>query len=369
MSGIKNKNIVEASVSGGVNEELRDLLLKRSHYVQMFENGTVKEVIQYYHTTKAELMRRVARLEQYGTGFTLQYRLDRLNSQIQEIDTILRNATDDAIRDFSYNFNGFANDQNEFTQGILRDNFGKINVNISSIPLQHVVEIVNTPIGGATYAERMINRYGEDLFLIKQELTQAVIQGQDMAKAGRRLFGRGIGLGGTIGERNAQQLLMIARTEIQRIQNSVNHRIYEENSDILKGEQYVATLDDRTCISCGVLDGKVFYFNKNPVSLSEQPPIHPLCRCTLAPITKSWRELGVNANEVSPGTRASFSGQVPEVLRYRDWLKAQESRSPGFALDILGPKRYKLWTEGRVNFEQMATSNRILTLEELRNKM
>ena len=96
------------------------------------------------------------------------------------------------------------------------------------------------------------------------------------------------------------------------------------------------------------------------------PPRHPRCRCTLVPITKSWKELGVDAEEVPDSTRASFDGQVPATETYPDWLKRMEEEEPGFALDVLGPKRYGWWKAGKIEFKEMVRGNKILTVEQLK---
>ena len=349
------------------NEKLRDFLLKHPHYVHRFENGTIKELIDHYDTAKSELMRRIARLEDYGTGYTLEYRLDRLNQQLREVDIILKNATDNAVAQLSYNLNEFASLEKDYYENLLSNVFKPVNINITRIPFAQVNQIVGTQLGGALYSDRMYKHYGDNVFKMKTALTQSVIQGEDMAKAARRLLGIGRGIGGVIGNEIAKQSMVIARTEIQRVSNAVSKEIYDSNQDILKGVQATATLDDKTCIQCASIDGNIYYYAKNPPNFIY--PLHPLCRCTFVPITKSWKELGINADEVSAGTRASFSGQVPDTLTYNDWLKQMNKSDPGFVKDILGPKRYGYWKPGKLKLKQMATTNKILTLDQLKKKI
>jgi len=348
-----------------INNELADLLLKRPHYIHMFENGTIQNLITHYNTAKGELLSKIQRLEDVGQGYTLPQRLEMLNSRVREIDAVLKNATNDSINEFSYDLHQFAGIERDFYRDMLSGVMKPIGVNIVDIPLQHVVEMVETPIGGLLYSERMIQRYAESVWNIKQELTQSLIQGEDMAKAGRRLFGQGAALGGVVGERLMKQSSVIARTEIMRVSNSVSQAIYEANKDIIKGLEFCASLDDRTCLACGAMDGKVFYFEKGRISTNQRPPLHPLCRCCMLPITKSWRELGVKADEVPPSTRASFSGQVPATEKYGNWLRRMNIEDPAFVKNILGPKRYDLWNQGKLVLTEMAKDNRVLSLADL----
>ena len=92
------------------------------------------------------------------------------------------------------------------------------------------------------------------------------------------------------------------------------------------------------CPVCGSLDGKVFNVGEGP-----RPPAHASCRCTSYPITKTWRQMGIDADELPAGTRASMNGQVPQSTDYPTWLGRQ---SAAFQDDVLGPTKAKLFREG-----------------------
>lgn len=372
-----------------INQDLRDLILKRSHMIYMFENGMIKDMVDPFNRAKTEMMSKIAKLEDYGQGWTLQYRMDRLNSQLREIDTVLKYANDEGIGIVSNYLNEFGQTEKEFYDNLLADKFGTIGIGINKLPIEQIHEIVNTPIGGLKYHERMIKRYDDSMFDIKSNLTQSIIQGEDMAKASRRLLGQGKEIGGIVGNRLMQQSQTIARTEIMRVSNSVAERIYNQNTDILKGNQWLSTLDHRTCISCGALDGKIFYFNKGMVPPPR--PLHPNCRCTLVPITKSWAELGADQKIQEPdastrpftytgdkplpgsrqylGQKDKWAGDILDTEFYPQWLKRMDGQDPAFVKGILGSKRYDLWQSGKIEFKEMVKNNRILRLDELGGKI
>lgn len=120
---------------------------------------------------------------------------------------------------------------------------------------------------------------------IKRSLTQALIQGEGMEKARARLVKElGITPGQTKNYKGSMyRALLIARTEIQRAANLGALTVYEQNRDVLRGYEFIATRDERTCPICGGLDGKVFEFNSPEAKL---PPsdTHPGCRCTIVPV-------------------------------------------------------------------------------------
>ena len=58
-------------------------------------------------------------------------------------------------------------------------------------------------------------------------------------------------------------------------------QFYRSQQDVLVGMGMCATLQFRTCLVCGVLDGMQYTFEQHPPRL----PLHPGCRCILLPVT------------------------------------------------------------------------------------
>ena len=70
------------------------------------------------------------------------------------------------------------------------------------------------------------------------------------------------------------------------------------------------------------------------------------CRSTTVPVTKSWKKLGIDLEEIPAGTRASMNGQVPETLTYYEWLKTQ---SKNIQNEVLGIKKGELFRQGKLS--------------------
>lgn len=61
-----------------------------------------------------------------------------------------------------------------------------------------------------------------------------------------------------------------------------------------------------------------------------------------------------------------MDGQVPESLKYEDWL---ETKDKDFQDDVLGVGKAKLWRDGKITFTQMVDQRgNELTLKEIRSK-
>ena len=111
------------------------------------------------------------------------------------------------------------------------------------------------------------------------------------------------------------------------------------------------TLDSRTTETCRLRDGKQYSpITHRPIGhsypwLGGPGKAHWQCRSTSVPVTKSFKELGIDIDELPPAERASMDGQVPAETTYAQWIK----RQPAARQDqILGPVRGALmrraWT-------------------------
>ncbi|MCK3657231.1 hypothetical protein A4G18_00475 [Pasteurellaceae bacterium Pebbles2] len=159
----------------------------------------------------------------------------------------------------------------------------------------------------------------------------------------------------------------LVRTAVMKVHDQAQQALRDENLDILKGEQQISTLDLRTSEICRVRDGKAWDLDKKPIGEHDlpyqRPPLHPNCRSTLRLLTKSWRELGIDVDEIPESTRASMDGQIKEGLNYEDWLK---NKSPEEQDKVLGKGKADLWRNGVITFRDMLDqSGRPLTLKEL----
>lgn len=79
-----------------------------------------------------------------------------------------------------------------------------------------------------------------------------------------------------------------------------NERMLSGNDDIITGVKYMGVLDNSCCPECWPLDGKKF-----PKDINARPPIprHKDCRCRYLPVTKTWRDFGVDRDELPDDKR------------------------------------------------------------------
>jgi SPP1 gp7 family putative phage head morphogenesis protein len=212
------------------------------------------------------------------------------------------------------------------------------------------------PVDSGHLFDELMKRYDDltrDYFV--SEIRAGIVSGEGTKEMVHRLSGDTSLL--SIQAASAERMV---RSVVMHTMNTARLELYKANRDVIKAVQYVATLDTKTCPVCGTLDGKVW-------DLDEQhpnPPMHYNCRCVLAPITKSWRELGIDKDEVPPSVRSSMNGYIPETMDYKEWLAKQSEKTQA---EILGPTRLKLYKQG-LSIEKMVRNGKPLTIEELRQK-
>ena len=86
----------------------------------------------------------------------------------------------------------------------------------------------------------------------------------------------------------------------------------------------------------------------------------------MIPILKSYRELGLDIDEISGLTRSSLDGQVPSTTTFTSWF---DGKDKAFQEKYLGKGRFELYKSGKINLSNLISRNgEPLTLKELNLK-
>lgn len=156
-------------------------------------------------------------------------------------------------------------------------------INLPLLPVEAIRAALLNPYQGSTFLDRFIDARAEFERRIRRAIVQSQIRGETIGQATRRLQAElGLPVGRATPGGHHARVEMIARTEVLRASNAGAMAVYEANADVLAGVEWLATKDERTCPTCGALDGQQWALDKAP-----QPPDHPRCRCTLAPVLKN----------------------------------------------------------------------------------
>jgi SPP1 gp7 family putative phage head morphogenesis protein len=109
--------------------------------------------------------------------------------------------------------------------------------------------------------------------LIKQDLKKSFLRGDDVLKVIDNLVKRF--------ESAEKALQGLHLTEYNAVESETRYRIFKQLA--VKRYQYFATLDERTCDTCGAMHGQVFPMTAFEIGATA-PPIHNRCRCFITPI-------------------------------------------------------------------------------------
>lgn len=160
------------------------------------------------------------------------------------------------------------------------------------------------------------------------------------------------------------------RAAVRTIATDVSARAKEatfEKSNVVRAVRWVSTLDAVTTDICGGLDGKEFHINKGI-----RPPAHHQCRSTIVPVLKSWRALGIDAKEITPGVRAQMPGTRGQVWTNQTYEKFLQRQSKAFQEDVLGVERASLFRSGKVKMDEFVDYSKAppisFTIPQLRKR-
>ena len=175
-------------------------------------------------------------------------------------------------------------------------------------------------------------------------------------------------------ERSRREVQTIVRTALAHTAQTARTQLYLANADLIKARRWDATLDTRTSEGCRIRDGKLYTNEEHPRPIGHSIPwlqgpgrLHFNCRSVDVPVTKSWRELGIDADDLPAGARASMDGAVPGDTTFGEWLARQP---PDRQDEVLGPERARLLRAGKVKFADLYDDRgRPLTLAELLAKL
>jgi SPP1 gp7 family putative phage head morphogenesis protein len=211
---------------------------------------------------------------------------------------------------------------------------------------------------GVTF-EQYINKFGNDVFNTWDNQVRAgYMFGLTAKQIARNVLGSMNTENMEVGQiqKLRKSLEMNTRTMVSHLAETARTETYRKNSSLFSGYRYIGTLDSRTCLVCGELDGKAFEGSKQP----EEPhlPQHFSCRCLWLPEIKGME--GFDDDD----TRASVDGPVSANMTYEEWL---EKQPPEVQKDILGFSRYALYKDG-MPITSFVADGQKLNLQDLAKK-
>lgn len=171
----------------------------------------------------------------------------------------------------------------------------------------------------------------EAMHQLNAHLVKGVALGRNPRDVARRLIRRLEG--GFNG--GLTRALVVARTEMLDAHRAAAAAHHKANADVLRGWQWVAQLDRRTCPSCWAQHGSEH-------RLSDPGPLdHQQGRCARLPLTKSWADLG-------------FDDIDEPASLVTDARAAFDALSPADRLAVMGRERLRRLEAGELNWGDLS---------------
>ena len=207
-------------------------------------------------------------------------------------------------------------------------------------------------------------------FKVAATLRQGLANGETNQQLTARIVGK-LGQPGVmdIARREAAALV---HTTVQGVANDARRETFKSNDDIVKGIKQVSTLDSHTSLTCVAYSGAQWDLDFNPIGSKKLPynggvPRHFNCRSVEVPITKSFKELGIDLPEPPGTTRASEDGHIDVNTSFEDFLRR---KGQAYQDEVLGEGRAELWRQGKITLRDLVDGQgRPVSLASLHEKV
>jgi hypothetical protein len=356
-----------------VNELLQDAAIDHAVALQKYSNQAVAKIIAALNRTDpaifAELLAKLQTMP--ADSFTV----DRLENLLFGVRELNRAAYQRIERELSDDLRDLTVYEAEFQRQLFAHTLPPVAVNlVAAVSAEQVyAAAMARPFMGTLLRGALADIEAGRAKAIRQTIASGYVSGETTDQIVRKLRGtRALKYSDGIFNRSRRDVEAVVRTAVSHTAAFTRDRFYEANTAVVAAVMWLATLDLRTSSPCRARDRKRY------TAVDHKPIGHALpwgggpgayhwnCRSTATAVAKSWRELGLDADDFTPSARASMDGQLPAETSYGDWLRRQSAARQD---DVLGPTRGKLMRQGGLEMEDLyGGKGQYLPLEQLRER-
>jgi len=322
-----------------------------------FEDKAVNSLIKYYNVAKKGVVKDINRSIKKNLNHPSRARLTTL---YKEIDTKIKVLTDKLTKPLAKSIGEAGAYSYKDTNRILSwEGHVKGYNNVARSATQIASMVQDEKLGGKCLDDWLWSALREENGSLKSEVAAAQIRGIGYKQLMKELPSRYNNMLSAKG--NKQNIETVAKSYIQAANAKAHEDIYEANKNIIDKVEWSAIMENGnvstgkgTCPRCAALDGSTY----PSVSKGPSCPLHPRCRCMYLPITKSWKDMGYDIEELepiynkwyirSPGRKILQKGTIDG--NYADWWY---TRSKKFQDNSMGPTRSELLRTRQIDFSDL----------------
>jgi len=164
----------------------------------------------------------------------------------------------------------------------IQKGLGAFTVSFAKLDTEAIERVVKTPWLGRNFSSSVWGNTEKLASQLSTTLSQSIAIGRSTAQTSAALAKRM-----NVSFRAAETLI---RTETAHIVTEATIHGYRE-SGVVKKYQFVATLSERTCPTCGSMDGKTVKLSEKMTGVNAAP-LHPRCRCTTVALFPDYEDVG-----------------------------------------------------------------------------
>ncbi|HEM7934080.1 TPA: hypothetical protein U2L56_000968 [Citrobacter koseri] len=357
-----------------VNEQLRDESIAHALWISRYSTGVANRMVKLLNESDAEL---TARLLVAMDGLDADsFTVTRLQALLASVRAVNHQAIQSMLQGLSAELNDLAQHEAGYQlslfDSLLPDFVTNVHPLVGISPDTVYAAAMAKPFQGRLLSEWASNLEADRLNRISNTVRQGFLLGDTTEQIARKVRGhanRGYQDGAL--QMSRANAASIAKTAVGHLAATARNSFADANNDLMKGKQWLSTLDNSTTQMCRIRDRLKYTLDNKPIGhkvpyLQGPGRIHFCCRSTETFILKSAKELGIDIRDIPPGTRASMDGQVAGDTTYQEWFSRQ---SFDRQKQIVGEKRARLIRDGGMSPDEFYTDKgEWLTLAQLRER-
>lgn len=202
----------------------------------------------------------------------------------------------------------------------------------TQLPQQAIQTVLGEAWSGAHYSRRVWRSTQMLAQEAEKVITSGIISGASIPRMAKQID--------DVMQDGKYAATRLIRTEANRAYNAAELHSYEETE--VEKYAFLATLDSRTCVVCGGLDGKVFPVKEAKEGIN-YPPMHPNDRCTTVAYFDELGLEGLRWRARDPETGAVKI--VPADLSWEEWKAGNYTKPKNSGIIQAGRDAMKMGIE------------------------
>ncbi|MER3667955.1 hypothetical protein J8791_13225 [Klebsiella pneumoniae] len=356
------------------NDKLQDESIAHAIWIARYSTSVANRMIKILNDSDAELTARL--LVAIDNLDAESFTVSRLESLLVSVRTLNRDVVQSMSESLAGELQELAQHEAGYQMSLFQfaipDDVLALHPLVGISPDAVYAAAMAKPFQGRLLSEWADNLEADRMARISNTVRQGFLLGDTHEQIARKVRGhanRGYQDGALqMSRANAGS---IAKTAVGHLAATARKSFADANDDILKGKQWLSTLDNKTSKDCRIRDRLKYTLDNKPIGhkvpyLQGPGKIHFCCRSTETYILKSSEELGIKVGEIKDSSRASMDGQIPADTNYQDWFSRQSFTRQA---EIIGETRARLIRDGGMSPDEFYNDKgEWLTLDQLRER-